>query len=309
MVPLVTTGLFGKIPLCGDFVRVRAADPAAQAFAVWLEEASECAKRVGASPRAEPIRFVFSSPLAASALVGVLGKSADRVGRSFPLAIYAVVDGDDLARSFPSVPAALRVFLGTAAGLLSEAASLTPRELPALLARLPWPSPEAFGHEEALCAKAARRERANAVMARLLGEAAAGQHRYALHCLRCACHPLRGCEPPRHGIALDCPAQWDLDRWTWLELVRRSLGWRSPPAFFWLEGSVPRLIVSLGAPPVAVLAALWEPGHRDNRIWPLTTSQASAIQVAARALGPLLLDALDAPEMSVWDLVVAVPPR
>jgi hypothetical protein len=121
-----------------------------------------------------------------------------------------------------------------------------------------------------------------------------------------ACAPLKGREPARAETVLDCPVASDADAFTWLELARRALGWSGAPAFFLRAGTPGRLLVSLGAPPAAVLPSLAEPRKDSPKIWPLETSVASAIEAARKALGPARAAALERDEASVGDLATQV---
>ncbi len=295
-------GLFGKIPSHGDFVRIHAADAAARALALWLEEGSEAARRASAPAGGEPARFLFSPPGAATALVGVLAGSADRVGRQFPLAVFASAEGRGLAGVFPLVPTGARSFLEGAAGLLAEAGRLSPQDLPARLQALPQLRHEPLTRDGSGLAGLAAGAPARDVLSRLFGDLSAGQHWYALHCFRSACQPVREREPSGLGVVLDCPAREDLDRFLWLDLARRALRW-GPPSFFWTGG---RLLVALGAPPAALFAGLWNPGHRDGKLWPLTTQRPEAVAAARKALGPAVLEVLERPGASVAELLVTL---
>ena len=300
-------GLFGKMPARADFVRVRAGDPAARALVLWLEEGSEAAKRSGAPLGADPIRLLLSMPGTARVLLGVLAGSADQVGRRFPLAVFASAEGRDLAATFPLVPSGARAFLDAAAKLVAEAGQLTAQDLPARLDALPALAEDALSREEAGLKALAGGAPARDLLGRLFGNLAAGQHWYALHCFRSACLPVRGREPAGPGVVLDCPAQEDLDRFTWLELARRGIAWSRPPSLFWSEGNPGRLLVALGAPPAGAFAALWNPAHRDGKLWPLTTQKPEAIALAQKALGPAALQ-LERPGVSVAGLISALYP-
>jgi len=301
-------GLYGKIPSQADFVRLRAADGPALALVLWLEEGSEAAKRAGAPCGSEPVRFLFRPPGAARALAGVLVGSGDKVGRAFPLALFTQVEGSDLASTFPALPRAAAGFLDAAAALAREAAGLPAAELSARVEGLPLPGAAdvAAGAEEqrALAAGESGRD----LLARLFGEAEGGQRLYALHCFRTACQAVRGGEPARAVAVLDCPVRSGLDRWAWLELARRGLGWEAPPSFFWSEGPGSRLLLSLGPVPASVFGALWRPGASDGRIWPLVTDKPAALATAERALGESVVGALDRHNLSVSDLLEVVIP-
>lgn len=297
-------GFFGKIPAHGDFVRGNVGDPIVQRFTRWLEEASEaCHKTRAAVPR-DPVRFFFRPAGEARALLGVLRGSQDRVGRQFPLAAFAIADGPLVARAFPAAPLAYGGFLGA----LSAALAVDPPSPAALaetLGAIPAPGADAVASGDA-AARAAAARPAREFLGALLGEPAKGRRHYAMNTLLAACAPLRGREPPRAETVLDCPATSDADAWAWLELARRALAWSSAPTFFLKAGAPGRLLLSLGAPPPAVLPSLAEPRKDSPKIWPLETVVASAVEAARKALGPARSAALERDEATVADLVTLV---
>lgn len=296
---------YGKIPTHGDFVRVRAADPVARALALWLEDGSEAAMRAGGGNDFEPVRFLFQPAGAGRALVGVIVGSQDKVGRCFPLTIFARLDGAALRDAFPALPRAAASFLDEATALAGEAHRLVVPELAASVERLSPPVEADVAAAAAEASTAASAESGRDLLERLFGDPSAGQSLYALHCFRCACQVARGKEPGRAAAVLECPVRTAADRWTWLELARRGLAWRSPPSFFWRERSESHLLLSLGPVPAAVFGALW--GTRDGRLWPLVTDKDSAIEAAREALGAAVVSALSRP-ISLRDLLDLVMP-
>ena len=308
MTAFAPAALFGKIPAHADFVRVRAPDPVSRSLVLWLEEGSEAAKRTGAPAALEPARFLFWPVASARALLGVLAGSVDRVGRSFPLAVFAAAEGQRVAPAFAALPETGGAFLDAATDLIVDAARLAPADLAGRVDRLPSPGDGALDEADARARAAAGRESGREMLARLFGDPAAGQRHYALHCFQVACQAVRGQAPRGQGLVLDCPVQRDLDRWAWLELARRSLGWTSAPSFFWRGAPAPRLLIALGAVPAAILGVLARPDARDPKLWPLTTAQPAAVAAARRALGPATLEGLERPELSVLGLIDLVTP-
>lgn len=307
MASFATPGLYGKIPAQADFVRHQAADAVARPFVLWLEEASELASRAGARDDAEPVRFLFRPPGAPRALVGVLAPSADKVGRRFPLALFAQVGGADLGALFPAVPQAAAAFLDAAAAVARDAATLSAGDLVARVEGLPLPAPADLAASAADLAARAREERGRGFLVRLFGDEP-DPHAYALHCFRSGCQPARGREPARANAVLDCPVRADVDRWAWLELSRRGLAWPAPPSFFWWARPESRLLLSVGPVPTSVFGVLWDAAARDARVWPLVTDKPAAIASAQRALGRPLVDALGQDALSLSDLLARVIP-
>lgn len=307
MATFSSAGAYGKIPTHAEFVRLQAAEGAARPFVPWLEEAVETARRAGSQGCSDPVRFLFRAADAPAALAGVLVESMDRVGRSFPLAIFAHVQGAQLAFSFPALPRAASEFFAAATALAREAFQLAAPELVTRVQDLPVPSDARLLASAAEARALAARESGRDAFVRLFGPDDPAQRFYALHCVRTACQSVSGSETPRAAIVLDCPARSEIDRWVWLELARRGLGWAAPPSFFWRESSDPRLLVALGPTPTWLLGTVWRAGARDPRLWPLVTDQPEAVGAARRELGEEIAGALDR-ELSVGELVEAVMP-
>lgn len=300
MLPQGATGWFGKLPAQGDFLRGGMADPLVQRFAGWLEEASEACHRAGARPAAA-VRFAWRPAGEARLLVGTLRDSVDKVGRPFPLSIFAAAGGAGLAAGFPGLPAAWDGFLGAAEALLAEAAALDAAGFAARVQALPLPG----AREAAAAAPSGDGDPAAPVLARLFGDPATGGHLYAFHTFRFACGKHRGREPVRAEVVLDCPVEGPADVRLWLEAAGRTLAWPAPPPFLWREGPGPRLCLSLGTPPGAALLALCDPPRDHPKIWPLRTTRAAAVESARKALGPAAA-ALDRAGATVGELIATL---
>lgn len=297
-------GLFGKIPAQGDFFRHNVGDPAVQSLVAWLQDAIEPVYRSRlALPRTA--RFLFRAPDAASVLVGALAASQDRVGRAFPLCAFGAVPAADVASRYPALPLAWRPFLDAAAELVLGAAGQDGAALAARASGLPLPGPADVEGAEAALRREAAAARGDDLARRLFGDLPAGALAYALATFGAAVKPVRGREPSRAAVALDCPAERDVDRWAWLELARRSLGWRAPPSFFWTDGEGGRIVVSLGGAPTGLLAHLCDPSRPGGKVWPLRTAQPGAIEAARRGLSPAAQRAVDGPDSTLEALVAA----
>lgn len=264
-------------------------------------------------------------------LVGALGRSGDRVGRAFPLAVFAQVSGPGVGAAFSVLPALASRFLGAVESLLADARSVPDAgvgSLPGAGARsLPLASVSSLslagvvervralplpGAGEAAAAEAWARDVASRSPAReLLAQVSGADGRQAacvFHAFRTACHAARGREPVRGAAAVDCPVGGEVDVYAWLELARRALGRSFPPSFFWREGASPRLVISLGPPPAAVVAHLLTPGADHPRIRPLLSREPGDAATARRALGPRLVAALDSADVTVGELAAAFSP-
>jgi type VI secretion system protein ImpM len=298
-------GIFGKIRAQGDFLRINASDPALPAFARWLEDGNELLHQAGTPLGPDPIGFVFSAPETGRALVGVLGPGIDSVGRAYPLAVFAALPGRDLCNTFPGVPFLYRDFLQAAGALLREAPDLPARQIAERLAGLAVPGPSDFAAAEAI-EREARAERARDFARRLFGDPAGGQHYYAFRTFQVGCRPLRGRDPGRVNVALDCPCEREADFAIWLELAKRLLQWPSPPGFFFRVGARPSLVLSLGGPPPAVLPFFAAAPRGNQKIWPLITQQPAAVSAARQALSSPQILAIDGPDTTAGELIATL---
>lgn len=93
-------GAFGKMPALGDFFRLDTPPGFVRVWDAWLQEAMVSSAQAGGALwdtqyMSAPIwRFALAPGLAGAAkIIGVLMPSVDRVGRRFPLALMAGVDG------------------------------------------------------------------------------------------------------------------------------------------------------------------------------------------------------------------------
>jgi type VI secretion system protein ImpM len=133
------TGLFGKLPAHGDFVRRVLPGSFVQPWDAWLSHGMEAARAAlgdgweAAWDEAPPWRFRLApGACGPQAAMGVLVTSADLVGRRFPLTLAAVLP----AAALPP-PASWYAALEETA-LAARAGGM---DADALLARLP-PAPE-----------------------------------------------------------------------------------------------------------------------------------------------------------------------
>jgi type VI secretion system protein ImpM len=293
-------GFYGKIPAQGDFVRANVGDPLVQKLIRWLEEGSEACHRSKAQLSRTGVRFLFRAAGEPRALVGVLRGSQDRVGRSFPLAIFVPAAGPSVEAGFPVAPLLYRRFAEAAEALVAEDPP-TSAALAERVAALPLPSDAdvlAVGEE----ARAAAARPSAELLQRLFGDAAQGRRLYAVNTFLAACAAVRSREPSKAETVLDCPAADGADAWVWLELARRALGWGVATPFFQRPGAPGRLLVSLGAPPAAVLPSLCEPPRDSPRVWPLETSAVTAIEAARKALGMGRVAALEEGRATLADI-------
>jgi type VI secretion system protein ImpM len=286
-------------------VRGGVGDPLAQKLSTWLAEGVEANHRARTELGPAPVTFLYREAGSPRALLGVLRGSRDKVGRAFPLAVFAPAAGPEVEQDFPSVGFVWRAFLDAAAAALA-ADVVSPAELAARVAALPLPGAAELASVEAARARAAGAPASGLLAA--LGEP--GRAAYAFSTFLAACEPARGREPAHAEVVLECPAAGEPHPWAWLELARLALGWRAAPPFLLTSAAPARLYLSLGALPAALLPALGAPPRESRKVWPLETANARAIEAARGALGPARLAALERGGEPLGDLLRAlVPPR
>jgi type VI secretion system protein ImpM len=296
-------GLYGKIPAQGDFVRANVVDPAALEFTRWLEEGQEALYRTSAVLPNFPVCFVFTAAGARNAVVGALLPSRDLVGRVFPLAVFLPVDASALARRFAHLPLAFVGFLGEVVRLLRDSSALSTAELTGRLRELPLPGPPQWEFAEGMV-QTLLDAPAEGLLASVSD--AQGGPAYGFRTFLAACAADRAEPPARTRVVLECPLAGEGPA-PWLELASRALAWRQqPPAFLWTEAAPQRLLLSLGAPPPALLSHLARSDSRLSVVWPLRTTQLAAKQTAEQALAPLQREALSSPSWSIARVFAAL---
>ena len=287
-------GVYGKIPAQGDFVRIHAADPAAQALDVWIQESLEALARANAELPREPVYFMHQGA-GQGALVGVLMRSADRVGRVYPLAVFARVDPSTLGGAYSGFPTAYSLFLQDAARLAADLDRVDAALLAARARSLRVPSPAEVSQAALVCQHVLNVSLTGDLLRRVFADAPPGSHYYAFKTALDACDTTRS-RPPRVPITLDCPITSDVDLFAWLELCRRRLlGVPVLPTFVWREASAPRLLVSLGPAQGAMLKYLVRPEDQATQRWPLLTARPDAIEAAWHGVAAHHRQVLDAP--------------
>ena len=287
-------GFFGKIPAKGDFVRHQVADDAARSFEQWVQESNDMLRGAGGELPTDAIRVVFTPPGSSKTVIAALVPSRDKVGRKFPIVIFALMPSEHAATHFAALPVAWAAFLEAAVSLGRQSESMELDALRSAVNGLPSVGMEQLGHAKGICDRALSHPVQPEVHARLFS-AREGSHLYAYHTFLTACADAAKSEPGKASTVLDCPIHVDTDLFVWLELTRRVFGFpKAPPACFWVEDPAPRLLLSLGPAPLQMLQFLANPDMENQRLWPLTTERAKAIDVARRAIGADVNDVGDA---------------
>lgn len=290
-------GFLGKIPAQPDFVRQTLPEPIASDFDAWLVKSAQNLALAKAELPGGSIRFLFSAPQRSEAVVGVLVKSRDQVGRSFPLAIYTVVPSAVLASTFHALPFAFSEVFERCDAVLADVPTLSLDALRARVAELVAP---AFDAASSLRAAS---ERALQVLtsvtgadlsARAFASGPAGCFAYGMYTFRTAADAARrvpNAQPSAATTVLACPIVVDVDLLAWLDLARRvfaGAGSGLLPSFAWVEEPDPRLLLSLGHASDQLLCFVAEPRHGSARLWPLETRSREAIARAQAELGAVL---------------------
>lgn len=273
------------MPARADFVRHDVAAPAPRELANWLADAVDAAKTARCAQPAATVRFVFTPSAGDEVLIGAFAPSQDQVGREFPLAIFATVPSGP---SFARLPIAYDPFVESVSSLLASAPQMDLPVLTAALSHLALPGPAELQQAQDICTRTLDMVGARDFVGRLFTD---GADHYAFNTFVTACRAVagEGNQPDKGATVLDCPIAIDVDLFAWLELAQRRLGWTTrPPSYFWVEEPEPRLLLSLGPPHTQLLTLLGDPEKESQRLWPLTTTRAAAIEAASAALGATL---------------------
>lgn len=281
-------GFFGKIPAKGDFVRHNVVDDAARSFEQWVQESNDMLRGAGGELPTDPIRAVFTPPGSAQTVIAVLVPSQDKVGRKFPLVIFGLMPSEHTPTHFSALPLAWATFLEAAVSLGKQAATMEVDPLKAAVSALPSPGKAELDRAKDICDKALAHPVAPEVHARLF-KGPEGSHLYAYQTFLMACQDAAKTDPGKPSTVLDCPIHVDVDLFVWLELGKRVFGFPAAhPAYFWVEDPAPRLLLSLGPAPLTTLQFIANPDLENQRLWPLVTERAKAIDAARRAIGGAL---------------------
>ena len=301
-------GMFGKLPVAGDFVAHQASTPAGLAFQTFLQlEVNYLASKHCELP-AEPVRFLFRDEAGAGAIVGVFVPSQDKVGRRFPLSVFAALEAPVAAERLPWLPAAYAQFLDGAVAALRGA--VEPEALVAASDGLPLPSAAELEEARVWTGQALEATAGQTILEALFGPLPGGVQFHGINMFRTACAQVRGNDPGKAGIILECPASDDVQLGFWLSFAHELLAWpNAPPCLFWTDVHSPdsRLLVALGAPASpGVLHFLADPAVQAERLWPMRTQNEHSIAAGRRALGPAVLQALEPPAPTAAALLRAL---
>ncbi len=281
-------------------------DPIAMECFRWVADSvSQQPSWVRAIP-SHGVRFVFASPSAADrVLIGVLVRSADRVGREFPLVALRAASATDVGRSFPAIPLAWGAALGSVRRTLVERTvhdSIT--AIAGALAEIAAPGAAELRDAHTRALHALQLAPAGDFHERVFGDGDAAPH-YAYHTARVAAAQVGRAQGP----ALLCPVTLASDTTAWLELLRRLVpAIDRPLGCVWTSGAEARLVVCLSDVPTAALHAVVGCPTESARIWPLSTASVAARAKARALIEPLLPVTASAPLVAMIDALTQRSP-
>lgn len=291
---MTSVGVFGKVPTHGDFVARGTGSRTGRSFERWAQMANDRMAELGQELPSGPIGFVFRDEAHESLLVGTLIASRDRVGRTFPLALFCELDESP---PFPTLPGALATVVERFAEIALAAAQHPPAELFAAIEDVPIP-----GADELAARAAAESARLADVPVALLldrifrSESGTGDARhYGLEVLLRACDSTGSYGSIKTPLALDLRVTSDIELSFWLACIAAALpGSIGTPSIFW-DVSACRCVAVLGVPESNSLHVLKSRGVQYQRLWPTVTESTGSRRDARARLDEDLARMLEAP--------------
>jgi type VI secretion system protein ImpM len=281
-------GLYGKHPAADDFLRLNASSPEIRALDEWLSGALAAAGRL--VPDWETAYGGFASIFficgsggvkGASCLLGALAPSTDRIGRQYPLVLFASLDESLVAKDFSAAP--YSSFLEEVEALLGRRTRLGRDSLFDAVGSLRPPDEAALAdaqraHGEYLdgttCSDAFR-----------LMFADAGQEERALGIVREACgYVTPGHPPPGFGVRFPLGARRVDNAALWLGVLQQLLPQGFVPNALW-SGST--MLTYFSRLPAKALTALWHTGWKDDSLYDLATESSDRARLPIPAAQPL----------------------
>ena len=274
----MTWTILGKVPHEGDFVRLGGRTPLDVECFEWIAAAVASHPAWVRAIHAGGTRFVFAGARGDRALIGVMIRSCDRVGREFPLAAVHPI-ARPAERSSVALPVAWTGPLLSARRALDQAASRTLEEIVSLVDAVPVPTESEVQAALVRCTHALEHTAIHELHERLFEDADAAH--YAYHAMRAAARA----EGPRAPAVL-APLGVAGDLVAWLELARRlAPAHGRPTACVWNLG---RAAIAHGELPPAVLPAMHGHDLGSSSVWPLSTDSPTARERARAEIAPLM---------------------
>jgi type VI secretion system protein ImpM len=270
--PPSAAGLVGKIPCQPDFVREGASDASADALDAWLVQAVPHLQLAGGVARMPQLSFCRCLVEQSRALIGVCAPSRDAAGREFPVAIFRTVELASLRPHLGRLFWQFEPFLRAASDLVEQLPRMSDlAELRVALAELPSAPPSAADTP----GPDLRSMQSQTFLESVFGADPAYEQLYGLYAFAAAFAAGADANP-----TLDCPVRSERDARVWLELATQlSARTGGAPSLLYAPEHG-RLLVSASHWASELLRALAEPGYTCDRIWPLTTQAAPALDQA-----------------------------
>lgn len=268
-------GLYGKHPDADDFLRLNAGSPELRALDEWLSGALATAERQIAGwdatfSAAPAVSFIFDwGESKDTCLLGTLAPSKDRIGRRFPLVLFAEADLALLTQEFPQVPGLS--FIAQASEIHARQQSLGREELMEAAQALAPPVAAAF-------ASARQRQEEyldTTTLQQAFGNAGdGGWLEHAVHELGQVCREVSPDRPlPRYGVRIPLGHRPAAQAGLWLGLIQQMCTARIVPNALWSERC---LVVHFSRPSSKALVALWQEGWQDDTLLDLAQTRQSS---------------------------------
>lgn len=311
---------FGKVPLLGDFVRVRSTGEPMASFESWVAEAMASGEDRRGSQWATAYgsgaihAFVYRAPKTArstSVLAGVLRSSHDAVGRKFPLVICAPIVEQAIVRGPHLLPLVLGDFLEGATHALMNADGINaPGQFEDLVNRVHAPRFDSADAASGEYGRWIHQTALTTAWGAIYGEPYPSSVLHALYTIIEAIRPFRGQETPGTPLSVRLPlgVGGAAAAAFWLDIVRSAAGWKGTvPSCFWhFDGNTGSILIQLGETPLSTLVELWAPDPQSDHVCDLTLpTQVDAQKTLAR-LPPPVAEVLQRPEMLVSNLLEAL---
>ncbi len=301
----VRVGVFGKIESYAEYIRAGLSSTTAQFFERWLQMANDQVAAAKAELPSGPVGFCFRDDQGSALLVGVLVGSRDKVGRRFPLALFAELQlTPGLATA--GLPDALRPLLTELSELASTASRTDPAGLKKALFEVELPDTSAFTRDASTHIDALEEITLNRLVERLYPDKK--NTAYGFNVLLRACdRAIR--DGVRRGVTLDVGVTSDVELSLWLACAEIRLAGRVGPVSAFWDVAQQRALIVPGVPDANTLVFLSSQTAQHARLWRASTSSASARDTARAELGPELCSMLDdGSQCSVLHFIRALAP-
>ncbi|MCR9166378.1 MAG: type VI secretion system-associated protein TagF [Nannocystaceae bacterium] len=293
-------GVFGKIPSYPEFVRIGSAGPTDRAFEKWLQMANDQLARADVKLSSTPIGFAFRDEKADSLLIGVLVGSRDKVGRTFPLAVYCeygVVSSTVLSLLAEAFRPAL-----TQLSMLAMTALETDREgLKSASERVEVPRGKTIRDGRDATAEALRTIPVEQVLARMFVDE--NDRAYGINVIQRACgQTVR--DGPARPTCFDATVTSDMELCFAFAAAESQLPETMGPISAFWDVSSQRVVVVPGVPDSKLLVSIAAPHSQNQKIWKTETSSESSRKRAWEKVSDPVKELLKEPgEASIQQLL------